>query len=64
MQAPTVFHIDRLELSFAPKPWAFAVERRAEIDAYFSALMREKPLGSKSGIELARERETLVPAAT
>ena len=43
MQAPSVFHIDRLELSFAPKPWAFAVERRAEIDAYFSALRREKP---------------------
>ncbi len=43
MQAPTVFHIDRLDLSFAPKPWAFADERRAEIDAYFSALMREKP---------------------
>jgi 8-oxo-dGTP pyrophosphatase MutT (NUDIX family) len=43
MQTPSVFHIDRLELSFAPKPWAFAVERRAEIDAYFSALKREKP---------------------
>ncbi|MFY9816372.1 MAG: NUDIX hydrolase, partial [Pseudolabrys sp.] len=43
MQAPSVFHVDRLELSFAPKPWAFAVERRAEIDAYFSALRREKP---------------------
>jgi 8-oxo-dGTP pyrophosphatase MutT (NUDIX family) len=40
---PSVFHVDRLELSFAPKPWAFASERRAEIDAYFAGLQREKP---------------------
>jgi hypothetical protein len=43
MQTPPVFHIDRLDLSFAPKPWAFADERRAEIDAYFKVLKREKP---------------------
>ena len=43
MQASSVLHIDRLELSFAPKPWTFAHERRAEIDAYFNALRREKP---------------------
>ena len=41
--SPSVFHVDRLELTFAPKPWAFAVERRAEIDAYFAKLQREKP---------------------
>jgi len=40
---PSVFHVDRLELAFAPKPWAFAIERRAEIDAYFAGLQREKP---------------------
>ena len=40
---PSVFHIDGLELSFAPKPWAFANERRAEIDAFFEALRKEKP---------------------
>ncbi|MGB8577279.1 MAG: NUDIX hydrolase [Pseudolabrys sp.] len=40
---PSIFHIDGLELSFAPKAWAFSVERRAEIDAYFEALRREKP---------------------
>ena len=34
---PSVFHVDRLELAFTPKPWAFAVERRAEIDAYFAS---------------------------
>ena len=40
---PSIFHVDRLELTFAPKPWAFAIERRAEIDAYFAGLQREKP---------------------
>ncbi len=41
--APTVFRIDRLDLSFSPKPWAFAAEKRAEIDAYFASLQREEP---------------------
>ena len=42
-EAPAVFRVDRLELAFAPKPWAFADERRAEIDAFFAALQRDKP---------------------
>jgi len=41
--APSVYRIDRLELCFKPKPWAFAQERRAEIEAFFAALKREKP---------------------
>lgn len=41
--APSLHRVDRLELMFAPKPWAFAIERRAEIDAYFAGLQREKP---------------------
>jgi len=40
---PSVFHIDRLALSFAPKPWRYASDHRAEIDAWFEALRREKP---------------------
>jgi 8-oxo-dGTP pyrophosphatase MutT (NUDIX family) len=40
---PCVYRVDRLDLNFAPKPWAFAIERRAEIDAYFAKLRREKP---------------------
>ena len=40
---PEVVHIDQLELAFAPKPWAFADARRADIDVYFAALQREKP---------------------
>lgn len=41
--AALLYRVDRLELTFEPKPWAFAVERRAEIDAFFAALQREKP---------------------
>ena len=41
--APSIFHIDRLDLSFAPKAWTFAADRRAEIDAYFEAVRRENP---------------------
>jgi len=40
---PLVFPVDRLELTFEPARWAFADERRAEIDAYFAALQRERP---------------------
>ncbi len=39
----SVVHADRLELAFAPRVWAFADERRAEIDAWFAAQQREKP---------------------
>jgi 8-oxo-dGTP pyrophosphatase MutT (NUDIX family) len=42
-EAPAVFRVERLELSFSPKPWDFAVEKRAEIDAYFAGLQRQKP---------------------
>lgn len=42
-ETPSISHIDRLDLSFAPKPWDFAVEYRDEIDAFFAALRRDKP---------------------
>ena len=42
-ETPSISHIDRLDLSFAPKPWDFAVERRDEIHAFFAALRRDKP---------------------
>jgi 8-oxo-dGTP pyrophosphatase MutT (NUDIX family) len=35
--------VDRLDLVLTPKPWTFASERRAEIDAHFAALQRAKP---------------------
>jgi len=42
-KAPSLFRVERLEFSFAPKPWAFAIERHAEIDAFFAASKRAKP---------------------
>jgi 8-oxo-dGTP pyrophosphatase MutT (NUDIX family) len=39
----SLFRADRLELTFEPKPWAFALERRTEIAANFAAMQREKP---------------------
>jgi 8-oxo-dGTP pyrophosphatase MutT (NUDIX family) len=35
--------VERLELRFAPRPWRFADDRRAAIDAHFAALRRHKP---------------------
>jgi 8-oxo-dGTP pyrophosphatase MutT (NUDIX family) len=35
--------IERLELAFASRPWSFASERRADIDAYFAKLQRSNP---------------------
>ena len=40
---PSVFHVDRLDLSFAPQPWAWADKHRAEIDAWFADMRRKKP---------------------
>jgi 8-oxo-dGTP pyrophosphatase MutT (NUDIX family) len=38
-----VVSIDRAELKFAPRPWPFAQDRRADIDAHFATLKRDKP---------------------
>jgi 8-oxo-dGTP pyrophosphatase MutT (NUDIX family) len=38
-----ILPLERLALSFAPRPWDFAQARRAEIDAYFATLRRDKP---------------------
>ncbi len=43
MRASTVSKIDRLLLKYAPQPWSFAVERRAQIDAHFAQACRERP---------------------
>jgi hypothetical protein len=39
----TLVPIERLDIAFAPRPWAFAVARRPEIDAHFAACRREQP---------------------
>jgi 8-oxo-dGTP pyrophosphatase MutT (NUDIX family) len=38
-----VVPVERVEMRFAPRPWPFAVERRAEIDACFAQLQNDKP---------------------
>jgi 8-oxo-dGTP pyrophosphatase MutT (NUDIX family) len=38
-----LFRVERLDLAFAPRPWPFAEERRAEIDAFFAELQRQNP---------------------
>ena len=43
MRDPVIVPVDRLELSFAPRPWPFAEERQADISAYFDALQSRKP---------------------
>ena len=40
---PSVFHVDRLDLSFTPRPWAWADKHRAEIDAWFADMRRKQP---------------------
>jgi 8-oxo-dGTP pyrophosphatase MutT (NUDIX family) len=42
-QEPMLLRVDGLELAFKPKPWAFADQRRAEIDAYFAKRQRDNP---------------------
>jgi hypothetical protein len=41
--ALSIAAVKSLELRFAPVRWAFAEERRAEIDAHFAVLRRERP---------------------
>lgn len=43
MTSLAVFSVDRLDLAFEPAPWPFAQARRAEIDAWFAELQRQKP---------------------
>ncbi len=40
---PSISHIERLDLAFTPKVWRFAAGHRADIDAHFAALRRDKP---------------------
>jgi 8-oxo-dGTP pyrophosphatase MutT (NUDIX family) len=43
MQSNTIAQIDQLSLQYLPQPWAFAAERRAEIDAHFTKARHERP---------------------
>jgi 8-oxo-dGTP pyrophosphatase MutT (NUDIX family) len=52
----SVVHVDRLDLTFAQKSWAFARERRAEIDAWFAARRRDNPTLWNGRVLLLQER--------
>jgi 8-oxo-dGTP pyrophosphatase MutT (NUDIX family) len=41
--AIAIVQVDQISLQYLPQPWAFAVERRAEIDAHFARARRELP---------------------
>jgi 8-oxo-dGTP pyrophosphatase MutT (NUDIX family) len=43
MSQPEIFAVERLNLRLTPKAWAFAAERRAEINKFFAALKKDKP---------------------
>ncbi len=38
-----VVPVERLDMRLEPRPWPFAIERRAEIAAHFAGLQRQKP---------------------
>jgi 8-oxo-dGTP pyrophosphatase MutT (NUDIX family) len=43
MTLPVIHRVTTLDLSFQPRPWQFADERRADIDAHFTGKQSEKP---------------------
>jgi len=43
MGTPKVVHVDRLELAYEPRPWAFADANRRRIDAVFAEAQARKP---------------------
>jgi hypothetical protein len=43
MTGTRVIRIDRLDMTFVPRPWPFAERRRAEIDAHFAARREKSP---------------------
>jgi 8-oxo-dGTP pyrophosphatase MutT (NUDIX family) len=51
---PVIHRVTTLDLSFQPRPWPFAEERRADIDAHFAIKRREKPQLWNGRILLAR----------
>ena len=51
---PVIHRVTTLDLSFRPRPWPFADERRADIDAHFAIKQREKPIWN-GRILLARD---------
>ena len=63
MTPPEIFRVTTLDLKVTPFAWAFAAERRSEIDAHFAEKQREKPALWNGRVLLGRntvrEREHL-----
>jgi len=53
----TIVPIERLELAFAPRPWPFASERRAEIDAHFDTMRQSNPALWNGRVLMLHEHE-------
>jgi 8-oxo-dGTP pyrophosphatase MutT (NUDIX family) len=43
MTLPVIHRVTTLDLALQPRSWPFAEQRRADIDAHFAILQREKP---------------------
>jgi 8-oxo-dGTP pyrophosphatase MutT (NUDIX family) len=54
MTPPVIHRVTTLDLAFQPRPWPFAAERGAEIEAHFAVKSREKPIWN-GRILLARD---------
>src|SRR5262249_17903534 len=39
----SILPVERIDVAFSPQRWAFADERRSEIDAYWADLVRQNP---------------------
>lgn len=57
MRDGAVVPVSRVELRFEPKPWPFASQRRAEINAYFADLQRKQPSIWNGRVLLMHEHE-------
>src|SRR6202163_3432646 len=57
MTPPVIHRVTALDLTFQRRPWPFAAERRAEIDAHFAVKQAEKPQIWNGRILLARDPE-------
>src|SRR3954447_5721795 len=55
--APVIHRVSELDLKLARCPWPFAEQRRAEIDAHFAQMQRDKPKLWNGRILLGRNPE-------
>jgi 8-oxo-dGTP pyrophosphatase MutT (NUDIX family) len=54
MTFPVIHRVTTVDLSFQPRPWPFAEQKRADIDAHFEVKRAEKPKIWNGRILLAR----------